>query len=305
MSITVVGSVALDTIETPFGKITRGLGGAAIHFSVAASFFTPVNLIGVIGSDFPSEHVHFLKSKNIGLEGLETIQDGKTFHWVGKYEHDLNSAQTLETHLNVFENFRPVVPQTYRNPDILFLANIDPDLQRHVIEQSGKPGLIALDTMNLWINIKRESLIQTIRQVDVITINDAEARMLTKLPNLSQAAKCIQAWGPKTVVIKQGEYGALLFDDSRVFSAPALPLEKVFDPTGAGDSFAGGLFGFLDRSRNTEFDTLKTAVICGSVMASFNVEKFSCDRLKEISIDDIQDRFKEFEALARFEGINL
>lgn len=305
MSITVVGSVALDTIETPFGKITDGLGGSGTHFSVSAGFYTQVNLVGVVGDDFPKEHISMLKSRGIGLDGLQ-IAKGKTFRWVGKYDFDLNNAQTLETHLNVFETFMPELPPAYRNPSVLFLANIDPDLQRHVIEQAGKPGFIALDTMNLWINIKKESLAKTIKLVNLVTINEGEARLFAGTPNLVKAAKDIQALGPKTVVIKQGEYGALLFHGDRVFRAPAMPLEQVFDPTGAGDSFAGGLIGYLDRKGHfDDFETLKTGVVCGSVMASFNVEKFSCDRLLEISVSDVQNRFNSFEGLSRFETIML
>lgn len=303
MSITVVGSVALDTITTPFGKIERGLGGAATHFSVSASFFTDVNLVGVVGEDFPQEHIDFLASRHVNLTGLQVVRNGKTFHWVGGYGHDLNQAETYETHLNVFENFRPVLPDSYKNSKILFLANIDPDLQRHVIDQAGKPGLIGLDTMNLWITHKKQSLIETIKRVNIITINDAEARMLTGLPNLVQAAKRVQSWGPKTVIIKRGEYGALLFHENIIFSAPALPLERVYDPTGAGDSFAGGFFGFYDRCQDKNFESMKTAVICGSVMASFNVEKFSCDRLRTLKIEDVQARFGEFENLAKFEDM--
>jgi sugar/nucleoside kinase (ribokinase family) len=305
MSITVVGSVALDTIETPFGKITDGLGGAATHFSVSSSFFTTVNMVGVVGNDFPREHIDFFRSRDIGLDGLEVVEDGKTFRWVGEYSFDLNTAKTLETHLNVFESFRPKVPEAYQNPDILFLANIDPDLQRHVIEQAGKPKMIALDTMNLWIDIKKESLIKTIRMVDVVTINEGEARMLTGKANLIHAAREIQELGPKIVVIKQGEYGALLFYNEMIFSAPALPLEEINDPTGAGDSFAGGMMGYLDRCKEISFDTFKTAVICGSAMASFNVEKFSCDRLRDLKIEDVHTRFKEFENLSKFEGIQF
>jgi len=264
-----------------------------------------VNLVGVVGEDFPQEHVAMLKSRRIGLDGLQ-IASGKTFRWVGQYDFDLNNAQTLETHLNVFETFKPELPAAYRNPSVLFLANIDPDLQRHVIEQAGKPGFIALDTMNLWINIKKESLAKTIKLVNLVTINEGEARLFAGTPNLVKAAKEIQALGPKTVVIKQGEYGALLFHGDHVFRAPAMPLEQVFDPTGAGDSFAGGLIGYLDRKgRFDDFEALKTGVVCGSVMASFNVEKFSCDRLLEVSVTDVQNRFNSFEALSRFETILL
>lgn len=306
MSITVVGSVAFDDIETPFGKLEKGLGGAATHFSTSASFFTDINLVGVVGGDFPDEHIKFFKSRNINIEGLEVVPDGKTFHWIGRYDNDMNTAHTLETHLNVFEGFDPKLPESYKNPDILFLANIDPDLQIKTIEQAGKAKkLIGLDTMNLWIDIKKQSLLKVISMVDLITINEGEARQLTETPNLVKAAKIIQGWGPKTVVIKRGEYGALLFEKDEIFNAPGLPLEVVFDPTGAGDSFAGGMLGYLDRVQEINFETLKTAVICGSVMASFNVEKFSNERLREIGNNDIQARFAEFESLGHFEGFSF
>lgn len=305
MSITVVGSVAVDTISTPFGKIERGLGGAATHFSVSASFFSEINLVGVVGNDFDQAHIDFLKSRKINLDGLQVIEDGETFHWVGKYEHDLNTAITLETHLNVFESFQPKLPDHYRDPKILFLANIDPDLQRHVVEQAGKPDFIALDTMNLWIDIKKDSLTKTISLVDMVTINESEARMFTGQANLRKAAKMIQDLGPKIVVIKLGEYGALLFHGDKIFATPGYPLEQVYDPTGAGDTFAGGMLGFLHKSGSFDFDTFKTAIICGSVMASYQVEKFSCDRLRELSDQDVQDRFAAFEQLTGFETLNL
>lgn len=305
MSITVVGSVALDTVETPFGRIERGLGGSAVHFSASASFFTDIKLSAVVGRDFPDEHINFLKSKNIDLEGLAIEKDGETFRWVGRYDYDLNNAQTLETHLNVFESFRPQLPESYKSPGILFLANIDPDLQRDVIQKAGKPKFIALDSMNLWIDIKKDSLIETIKMVDLVTINEGEARLLTNEPNLVKAARLVQKMGPKVVVIKRGEYGALMFFEEAIFCAPALPLEKIFDPTGAGDSFAGGMLGYLDKHGDITFENLKTAIICGSVMASFNVEEFSCERLKQITRDDIQARFKEFQDLGQFEGLRF
>lgn len=305
MSITVVGTVALDSIETPFGKITEGLGGSATHFSVAASFYTDINLVAVVGDDFPREHIEFLKSRKIDLQGLEIVKGGKSFRWEGKYDYDLNNAQTLATHLNVIERFQPKMPSSYKNPNILFLANIDPDLQRLAIEQAGEPKLIALDTMNLWISIKKESLLKTLRQVHFVTINEAEARLLTETPNLVKAARLIQSWGPQIIIIKRGEYGALLFYHDQIFSAPALPLEEVFDPTGAGDSFAGGTMGYLDRVGRFDFASIKTAMICGSVMASFNVEKFSCDRLREITLADVLHRFEFFKNLAHFDEARL
>ena len=305
MAITVVGTVALDTIETPFGKVRDSLGGSATFFSVAASFFTSVNLVAVVGGDFPKQHIEFLKSRKVNVEGLEVIQNGKTFRWNGSYGHDLNNAQTNETQLNVIKDYAPVLPESCKNPEILFLANIDPDQQQRVIDQAGKPGFIALDTMNLWIKIKKDSLIEAIKRVDLVTINESEARLLTGTPNLVRAAKEIQNYGPSTVVIKRGEYGAMLFSGDQIFCAPALPLEELNDPTGAGDSFAGGMMGYLDRWNTITFDNLKTSVITGSVLASYNVEKFSCDRLKEITMKEIMERFVQFESLSYFEAMQV
>ena len=305
MTITVVGTVALDTITTPFGKVREYLGGSAMFFSVAASFFTSVNLVAVVGGDFPKQHMEFLKSRKINLDGLETKTDGKTFRWIGSYGHDLNNAQTIETQLNVIENYQPKIPDSCKNPEILFLGNIDPDQQQRVIDQAGKPGFIALDTMNLWIKTKKTSLIEAIKRVDLVTINETEARLLTGTPNLVRAAKDIQNMGPSTVVLKRGEYGAVLFSQDQIFCAPALPLEELNDPTGAGDSFAGGMLGYLDRWNTITFDNLKTSVITGSVLASYNVEKFSCDRLKEITMKEIMDRYLQFESLSYFEAMQV
>lgn len=304
MSITVVGSVALDSVETPFGKVERALGGSASHFSASASFFSQVNLVGVVGEDFPKEHIEFFKSRNIDLEGLQVVP-GKTFFWEGYYDYDLNNAQTRKTELNVFENFSPAIPEKYKSPQILFLANIHPSLQMHVVENVGSPELIALDTMNLWINHEKEALLKVISKIHVLTINESEARLLTGTPNLVKAARELQALGPSIVVLKRGEYGALLFYKDQIFNAPALPLEQVYDPTGAGDTFAGGLMGYLVQKRNFDFETFKTAVICGSVMSSFQVEKFSCDRLKELSHVEIMKRFEEFENLTNFNKLEI
>ena len=305
MSITVVGSVAFDSLETLHGKSERCLGGAATHFSVSASFFTAVKMIGVVGGDFPEEHISFLKSRNIDLAGLEIIPDGKTFFWAGRYGDDVNEAHTLETRLNVFENFKPKMPDDYKNSNILFLANIHPDLQRHVISMAGKPKHIALDTMNLWINTTKESLLKTISLVDIITINDTEVKLLTGKHNMVAGVRLIQQMGPKTVVVKRGEYGAVLFYGDEMFAAPALPLEVVKDPTGAGDTFAGGMMGYLDRCADVNFDSLKTAVICGSVMASFNVTEFGCNRFRELTQEEINNRFTCFESLASFKRMLL
>ena len=299
MSITVVGSVALDDVQTPFGEIHRGLGGSGSHFAVAASYFTQVNLVGVVGEDFPQEHIEFFKSRQIDLAGLQIVA-GKTFYWRGYYDYDLNNAKTLETQLNVFENFAPRLPESYKNPKILFLGNIHPDLQMHVIENAGKPGLIVLDTMNYWISNEKKALMRTIAKVNVLTINETEARLLTDTPNVVTAARKLQKLGPKVVVLKRGEYGSLLFFGEHIFSAPALPIEQVFDPTGAGDSFAGGMMGYLSQTPHSDFNAYKTAVICGSVMASFNVEKFSCDRLRNLAQSDVVERFNAFTSLSQF-----
>jgi len=302
MGILVIGSVALDTVTTPFGTITEGLGGSATHFSVSASYYTPIRLVAVVGSDFPEEHVAFLQSRGVDTSGLERVS-GKTFRWSGKYDFDLNNAQTLKTELNVFESFVPKVPTDWKKPEYLFLANIHPALQSQVIDQVERPKIIALDTMNFWIQGERDNLIQTLKKVDLLTINEGEARLLAGESNLLKAARKIKAMGPQTIVIKQGEYGALLLQGEHLFSAPALPLEDVKDPTGAGDSFAGGFMGYISRSENHSLDTLKRAVIYGSVMASFNVEAFSCDRIRNLSRDEIEERFKIFKRLTHFDVV--
>lgn len=305
MSITVVGSVALDTVETPFGKMNLGLGGAASHFSVAASFFTKVNLVGVVGDDFPQEHILFFKSRGIDLQGLEIVKGGKSFFWQGRYDHDLNTAHNIATHLNVFASFAPKLPLTYKDPEILFLAAIHPKLQAHVAGFAGKPRFVAVDTRDLWIDTERQSLLDVLTRVNMVLLNEGEARLLTGEYNLVKAAKVILRMGPQFVVIKRGEYGCLLFSEDNIFHAPAYPLEEVFDPTGAGDSFAGGLLGYLDRCAAFDYETMKTATICGATMASFIVEKFSCDRLREIGMADIQRRFLEFKNLGKFETMML
>jgi len=239
MSLLVVGSVAFDSVKTPFGKADDVLGGSATYFSTAASYFTDVSVVAVVGSDFPEKHLTFLKSRKIDIEGIEQTE-GKTFRWKGEYGYDLNEARTLDTQLNVFQSFKPKLPESYKNKNVVFLANIDPDLQREVLEQVEKPSLVACDTMNFWIEGKKDSLLKTLKMVDILLINDGEARELSGEPNLVKAASIIHSMGPKTLIIKQGEYGALMFKDGKIFSAPAYPLESVFDPTGAGDSFAGG-----------------------------------------------------------------
>lgn len=304
MSILVIGSVALDTVSTPFGKIEDGLGGSATHFSVSASYFTDVNLVAVVGDDFPQKHLNFLKSKKINIDGIE-IAKGRSFRWEGQYDYDLNNAQTLKTELNVFEAFSPKVPPQFKKPNILFLANVDPTLQYKVIDQVEKPALIALDTMNFWIQGKKDELKKVLSRIDFLTINEGEARLLTGQSSLKKAAIEISKMGPQIIVIKQGEYGALLFHNNQVFSAPGLPLEDIKDPTGAGDSFAGGMMGYLDRTKNFSFEGFKQAVIYGSVMASYNVEAFSCDRLRTLTMDEIRRRYSDFKKLAHFDEVQL
>lgn len=302
MQMLVVGSVALDSVETPFGKIEDGLGGSATHFATSASFFVKPELVAVVGEDFPEQHIEFLKSRGICTKGLQK-KSGKTFRWKGKYEYDLNTAHTLDTQLNVFQNFFPELPTEYRKNEIVFLANIDPELQGKVIDQCENAKWIALDTMNFWISGKREELRKTISRVNMVVINEAEARDLAGASNLLKAARTIQSWGPSTLVIKRGEYGALLFFEDKIFSAPGLPLEDIKDPTGAGDSFAGGLMGCLTKNwtGKINFEVLKKACIYGSVMASYNVEDFSLDRLRKLTPQEIESRYQEFIHLAHFE----
>jgi len=299
MNLLVVGSVALDSIETPAGKAERVLGGSAVYFSVAASYFTDVGLVAVIGRDFPEEHIGLLKERKIDLRGL-TRESGLTFHWKGRYNGDLNEAESLETQLNVFETFRPLIPPEYQTVSFVFLANIDPELQLAVLKQVKRPRLTICDTMNFWIQGKEDALRETIKQVDVLIINEGEARLLSRQSNVIRAYRTIASLGPKIVVIKKGSHGALLFTPSSVFSAPAYLLETVTDPTGAGDCFAGGFAGYLARVQQTSEEELRRAVIYGSVMASFNVEGFSLDRLRTLSGEEIEDRFMSFKQLTRF-----
>ena len=301
MSILVVGSVAFDTITTPFGQAAEVVGGSANYFSVAASFFTPVRLVAVVGEDFPGAHLEFLRSRGVDLEGLERVA-GKTFRWVGEYGQDFNEARTLDTQLNVFAAFAPKIPAAYRESDVVFLANIDPDLQRDVLTQVKRPALIALDTMNYWITGKPASLRKTLSLADLLVINDAETRQLAGDSNLVRAARTIQAWGPRTLIIKRGEYGALMLNGQDWFALPALPLEGVKDPTGAGDCFAGGAIGYLASVMRFDDATLRCAMVYGSVMASFNVEAFSLDRLRTLTVPEIQARYRRFQELAHFDG---
>jgi sugar/nucleoside kinase (ribokinase family) len=302
MGLLVVGSTALDTVETPFGKAEEALGGSATYFSVSASYFTDVRLVAVVGSDFPKKHIDFLKTRQIDLRGLERAK-GRTFRWRGKYGYDLNEAQTLKTELNVFESFKPKIPAEYMEEEIVFLANIDPDLQRDVLGQIKNPKVVALDTMNFWIEGKRDSLLETLKLVDIFIINVAEARQLSGEPNLVKAARKILSMGPNTIIVKQGEYGVLMFNGKSIFSAPAYPLENVFDPTGAGDTFAGGFMGYLASVMDWSEPNMRKAIIMGSVMASFNVEDFSLNRIKNLDYKEIEARYREFKRLAHFEDI--
>lgn len=300
--LVVVGSVALDTVTTPFGEGHEVLGGSASYFSTAASYFTKVHLIAVVGEDFPESHMAFLRSREIDLAGLER-RPGKTFRWRGEYSYHLNEARTLDTQLNVFETFRPTVPEAYRSPDLLFLANIDPELQHDVLRQVMRPRLVACDTMNFWINGKREALARLLKDVDVLIVNDGEARALGADPNLVKVARAIRAAGPKTLIVKRGEYGVLMFGPDRVFAAPAFPLEQVKDPTGAGDCFAGGFMGYLASTGHFGDEALCRAIVYGSVMASFAVEEFSLDRLRRLDSQEIDARFKAFKRLTFFEDL--
>lgn len=302
MSILVVGSVAYDDLETPFGKEEGVLGGAATHFSASASFFTTVQLVGVVGNDFDETEIQFLRQRGVDLTGLQTKKDGKTFHWKGRYGYDLNEAQTLETHLNVFAGFDPKLPESFRKAEFVFLANIDPELQLKVLDQVKHPKIKAMDTMNFWIQGKREALKKVLQKVEVLLINEGEARQLSKEQNLVKAYQKIKSWGPKIVAIKRGEYGALLFTEDFIFSAPGYPLEDIKDPTGAGDSFAGGFLGYLAKhDGKLDEEHLKRAMICGSAMASFQVEEFGLRRMITLTPNEINQRFQAFKNLCHFE----
>lgn len=299
----IVGTVAFDAIETPFGKTDKILGGAATFIGLAASQFELDSaIVSIVGDDFPQAYLDLLKNKGIDISGIEIVKNGKTFFWKGKYHNDLNSRDTLITDLNVLANFEPKVPSHYKDADVLMLGNLHPDVQLSVIKQmEEKPKLIVLDTMNFWMNNTMPELKEVIRHTDVITINDEEARQLTKEYSLVKAAQKIQAMGPKYVVIKKGEHGALLFHDDEVFFAPALPLEEVFDPTGAGDTFAGGFVGYIAETENISFNNLRNAVIHGSNLASFCVEKFGTERMLELSKVEVDSRLDQFKQLTQFD----
>ncbi|MGD9899789.1 MAG: PfkB family carbohydrate kinase [Calditrichaceae bacterium] len=299
MSILVVGSIAFDTVETPHGTANDSLGGSALYFSAAASFFSNVNVVGVVGSDFDMSRISFLKKRNVNFEGLY-VESGETFRWGGRYHQDMNRRDTLYTYLNVFEDFQPRIPAQYKDAEYVFLANIDPELQYQVLEQINKPKLVVLDTMNFWISGKRKILEEVIKKCDIIILNDEETRELTDELNLIKAVRKIKDMGPKTLVIKKGEHGALLYNDDKFFFTPAYPIEKVIDPTGAGDSFAGGFLGYIAKSGNHSDETLRKALIYGSSIASYNVEDFSFKSLISLTQEQLDYRYGEFESLTRF-----
>ena len=304
MSVLVVGSVALDSIETPFGKVERVVGGSATYFTSAASLYAKVNLVGVVGEDFPVDSIAFLRERGADLRGLQIVPAGSTFHWQGRYDFDLSVAHTLDTQLNVFATFHPELPQEYRRPRIVFLANIDPDLQMEVLDQVEEAELSVLDTMNFWITSKKDSLLKAISRVNVVAMNEAEARQLVGSYSLLRAAREILSLGPDVLVIKKGEYGAVLFTESGYFVAPAYPLETVKDPTGAGDSFAGGFIGYLAEQGVGGHLHMRRAMIHGSVVASFCVEDFSIERLKRLTRAEVQARYREFQHITYFEALD-
>ena len=301
-SILVVGSVALDSVKTPFGEVDDALGGSATYFSVAASFFSQVRVVAVVGNDFGEGHSAVFKHHNIDIDGLVQA-DGLTFRWKGEYSTDLNEAHTLDTQLNVFEAFKPEIPVSYRASEYVFLGNIDPELQLQVLEQIEHPRVVACDTMNFWIDGKLDELKRTLGKVDILIINDGEVRMLAGEANLVRAASKIRAMGPRILIVKRGEYGVLMFNENSTFGAPAFPLEEVYDPTGAGDSFAGGFMGHLAQAGEVTDEVFRRSIIFGSVMASFNVEQFSLDGLSKLTRTDIDSRFREFKKLTHFETL--
>jgi sugar/nucleoside kinase (ribokinase family) len=303
MSLTVVGSIAFDSVKTPFGSRERMLGGAATHFALAASFFDTVHAVGVVGDDFGEAEHAVLRDRGVVTDDIEHVGGGKTFFWAGEYHYDLNSRDTLDTQLNVFEHFQPKLSQASRQADVLFLANIQPDLQFEVRRQCPDARFVAMDSMDLWINIARDSLQRTIESVDALLLNDAELKMLTGKPNLLAAAREVMSWGPRVVVAKQGEYGAALFTADGFFALPAYPLETVLDPTGAGDSFAGGFMGYIAAHRDAELDDglLRRAMAYGTAVASFNVEDFGTDRVARLSASEVADRVAELARITHFE----
>jgi len=302
MSVLIVGTIGLDTIETPFGRKNEILGGSAVHASMASSFYAQTAIVGVAGNDFPKEYADLLKSRNINLGGVQIIE-GHTFRWSGYYEYDMNKAHTRDTKLNVYAAFDPKIPDNLKKSDFVFLANLDPEIQLKVLDQLDKPKMVAMDTMDFWINSKRDALHEVIKRVDFVLMNDGEARQFMETPNLPVAASRLLKLGTKAVIIKKGEHGALLFTDGVHFSAPSYPQQMLRDPTGAGDSFAGGFIGYLAKSNDLSQENIRRAVIVGSVMASFNVEDFSLDRMRRLKRKEIIDRFQEFKDFSEFETI--
>lgn len=300
MSILVVGSVAFDSIETPFGKVENALGGSATYFSISAGYFVPVNLVAVVGKDFPDKYSSVFKKHAVNIQGMEVV-DGSTFQWKGKYGTDLSNPETIYTHLNVFQDFSPKIPQEYKRSDVVFLANIDPELQMYVLKQVNKPRLTACDTMNYWIENKKNELLKLLKNIDIFLLNEGEARRLVDEPNLLKCGKAILGLGPKKVIIKKGENGVLLFSHSSVFSTPAYLLETLKDPTGAGDTFAGGLMGYLRKSgRFTSDSEIRKGIIYGTVLASYTVQGFGVERLSGINYSDIQKRYHDYRRLTRY-----
>ncbi len=302
MGLLIVGSIALDSVETPYAKVEDALGGSTTYISLAASYFCkPVDVVGVVGDDFPKEHIELLKNHGINLDGLQIIEGGKTFRWGGKYHHDFNERDTTFTDLNVFETFNPIIPEHLKGSKYVMLGNIDPTLQLNVLDQLTSPKFVICDSMNLWINIKLAELLEVIKRVNVLIINDSEAKLLTNEPNIIKAAKLILSMGCPYLIIKKGEHGALLFGENKVFSAPALPIEELFDPTGAGDTFAGGFAGYITKTDDISFENLKRAVIFGSALASFNVEKFSTKGIENLTWEEIKNRYLLFKNLSGFD----
>lgn len=299
MSILVVGSTALDTIKTPFGKAERILGGSAIYFSLSAINFAPVSIVAVVGEDFPKKHIQFLQDKGIDTQGLN-IESGKTFHWEGEYSWDFSNPKTIKTDLNVFADFDPKIPKDYQNSNYIFLANIDPTIQMKVLNQIKKPKLIACDTMNYWIENKRTELLKLFKRIDILIINETESRELTNQNNLIKAAKDLLKLGPKIIVIKKGEHGVLVFTENSIFTTPAYLMESISDPTGAGDTFAGGFIGYLAKSKKLNQENLRKAAIYGTIMATFAVEDFSLRKLGKISKVDIDERIRKFKQITSF-----
>lgn len=299
MSILVVGSVALDTIKSPAGYVEQALGGSALYFAAAASFFTEVRIVAVAGTDFPFDRLDFLKKRHVDFQGLEKVE-GKTFHWSGEYTLDWNNAKTHDTQLNVFENFSPVIPPAYRKTEVLFLGNIHPVLQMKVLQQMDKPKIVALDTMNFWINGQRDALMEVLKQVDVLLVNDGETKLLTHESDLIRGAMKVFKMGPKAIVLKKGEHGVILSNQGDLFVLPAYPISDICDPTGAGDTFAGGFLGYLDQNKQFDKAAYRKAVVYGSVIASYTVTDFSFNRLISLTQDDINKRYQQFVELTRF-----